>query len=292
MSAREAREQNRAGHGVVLGLGEEIRGDPLRIGRRVGDHHDLARPRDHVDAHVAEHPALGQRHVDVARPHDLVHAPDGLRAVGQRGHRLGAADPVGLGHSRHASGGEHGGVERLVGDGRRDEHDLLHARHARRDHRHQARWTDRPRARRGRRRPTRSSGRTSWPSTRAQWHPSCATNVGARSAMKALDPVRGIPERPHGGGRHRAARPPPSPPPSPRARRRSRRDPIEALGELEERRVALVAHGGHDLLHPAMDVRVDRGGRTVEHPGHARERRGWPCRAAGSLRRLLAHRRR
>ena len=74
----------------------------------VGDHHDLAGARHHVDADVAEHARLGERDVDVAGPDDLVHAADGGGAVGQRRDRLGAADAPALGHAGHPGRGQHG----------------------------------------------------------------------------------------------------------------------------------------------------------------------------------------
>ena len=83
--------------------------------------------------------ALGERHVDIARADDLVHAADGLGAVGRRRDGLRPADPVGLRHAGDPRGDEHGGIERLVGGRRGEEHDLPDARHARGDHRHQDR---------------------------------------------------------------------------------------------------------------------------------------------------------
>src|SRR5262249_37769065 len=44
---------------VMLGLGEEVRGDPGWIVVTVGDNHDFRRTRDHVDADLAEDLALG-----------------------------------------------------------------------------------------------------------------------------------------------------------------------------------------------------------------------------------------
>ena len=135
--ARRRREEHGARHRIVLGLGEKIGRHEGRIGARVGHDDHLARPRDHVDAHVAVDLALGERHVDIARAHDLVHAADGLGAVGRRRDGLRPADPVGLRHAGDPSGDEHGGIERLVGGRRGEEHDLPDARHPRGDHRHE-----------------------------------------------------------------------------------------------------------------------------------------------------------
>ena len=86
---------------------------------------------------VAEDLALGERHVDVAGAHDLVHAADGLGAVGQRGDRLGAAHPVGLGHARDARGGQHRGIERPSAAGGETSTISADPGHPRRHHRHQ-----------------------------------------------------------------------------------------------------------------------------------------------------------
>ncbi len=58
----------------------------------VGHDQDLRRAGDQVDADLAEDAALGGGDIGVARPGDLVDRLDRLRAVGQRGHGLRAAD--------------------------------------------------------------------------------------------------------------------------------------------------------------------------------------------------------
>ena len=58
----------------------------------VGDHQDLGRPGDHVDADRAEHAPLGRRDVGVAGADDLVDRRDRRGAVGERRDRLRAAD--------------------------------------------------------------------------------------------------------------------------------------------------------------------------------------------------------
>ena len=65
-----------------------------RIGAGIGEHDDLGRPGDHVDADDAEHPPLGRRDIGVAGADDLGDRRDGLGAVGERGDRLRAADAV------------------------------------------------------------------------------------------------------------------------------------------------------------------------------------------------------
>ncbi len=130
-------DQQRAGHRIVLGLGQEIGGQPLGIGRIIGDDRDLAGPGHHVDADLAEHLALGQRHVDVAGTDDLVHAADGGGAVRQRGDRLRPTDPVALGDPGHAGRGQDGRIDPAVGVGRRHQDDLPHPGDSGRDDRHQ-----------------------------------------------------------------------------------------------------------------------------------------------------------
>ena len=67
-----------------------------------------------VDAHIAEHDALGRRDIGVARPSDLVDRTDRFRAVGKRGHRLRPADPVNRIHSGNPRRQQH---QRIAGKG-------------------------------------------------------------------------------------------------------------------------------------------------------------------------------
>ncbi|MCY1526775.1 hypothetical protein D9M68_618150 [compost metagenome] len=99
-------DQDRLGVLVVLGLGEQVHGDPVRIGAAVADHEDFRGAGDHVDADLAEHMALGGGDVDVARTDDLVDLRHALGAVGQRGHGLGAADGEDAVDTGDAGGGE------------------------------------------------------------------------------------------------------------------------------------------------------------------------------------------
>ena len=90
--AAVGREQQGLRGFVVLGLRKEIHRQP--VGRRaaVGNHQDLRRSGDHVDADLPEHLALRLGDVDIARPDDLVDARHGRGAIGERGDRLRAAD--------------------------------------------------------------------------------------------------------------------------------------------------------------------------------------------------------
>ena len=87
----------------MLGLGEEIRGDPLGVGRIIRDNEDLARARQKIDGDVPEDLALCFDHIRVSRSKDFLDRPDGFRSEGQGGDRLGPANPMDFGG---AAGGE------------------------------------------------------------------------------------------------------------------------------------------------------------------------------------------
>jgi len=114
----------------VLGLREEIRGGPLRRSRPVAYHDDLRRSGDHVDADDAEDLALRLRDISVSRADDLVDAGDGARTVGERGHRLRAADGENPVYARDGGRREHEVAEHAARR-RHDHHDLPHAGHLR-----------------------------------------------------------------------------------------------------------------------------------------------------------------
>ncbi len=62
----------------------------------VGENQHFRRPGDHVDADLAEDEALGRRHIGIAWADNLGDRRDGLGAMGERGHRLGATDAIDL----------------------------------------------------------------------------------------------------------------------------------------------------------------------------------------------------
>ena len=66
---------------VVLGLAQQVGGDPVGVVRGIGDHDDLARPRDHVDPDDAVDLALGLRDPGVAGAGDDIDRLDPPRAV-------------------------------------------------------------------------------------------------------------------------------------------------------------------------------------------------------------------
>ena len=96
-------DQDRLRAGVVLGLRQQIGGDPAGIAGVVGDHQHFRRAGDHVDADLAEHLPLGGGDIGVAGADDLRHRRDRRRAVGQRRHRLRAADAIDLGDAAEAA---------------------------------------------------------------------------------------------------------------------------------------------------------------------------------------------
>ena len=110
----------------MLGLGEEVGGDPVGVVVAVGDDQDLGRAGDQVDADRAEDQPLGRGDVGIARSHDLGDRRDGGGAVGQRGDRLGAADPVDLVDAGQPGGDEDQRVDAAVRR-RRDHDDALDA---------------------------------------------------------------------------------------------------------------------------------------------------------------------
>ena len=123
----------------VLGLGQHVGRDELRSGGLVGHDHDLARAGDRVDRHVAEHVFLGERHEQVARAHDLVHAGQPRDAIGERRHGLGSAGPHHRRDAELVTGRQHMRVVGAKGGRGRDDHDLRHAGHLGRYDRHQER---------------------------------------------------------------------------------------------------------------------------------------------------------
>ena len=120
----------------MLGLAEQVSGDPVRIGGGIGDDEDFRRPGNRVDADPAEDLALGFGDPGVAGADNLVdrrqracaerHGADGLRA----------ADGVILVHAG-LEGGVSDGVGELALRRRGDHHDALHAGNPCRDDIHQ-----------------------------------------------------------------------------------------------------------------------------------------------------------
>ncbi len=130
--------QDGLGRGIVLGLGKQVQGEPLRRRGVVGNHEHLAGARNDVDADGAENQALGGRDVSPAGTDDLVHLGNRRRAVGQSGDSLGAAHGKHPIHARRVSCREH--QRRTHAIRRGDSHDdLTNASHPGGHGRHQHR---------------------------------------------------------------------------------------------------------------------------------------------------------
>ena len=122
----------------MLGLREQVSGDPFGVVLRIGDHCDLRRAGDGIDADIAKDDALGRRYVGVARADDLVDRPQLPCPIGERRYRLGAANRVELGDAG-AQGGVGDGRVHLAARHRGRHHQSLDARRPRRDCVHQDR---------------------------------------------------------------------------------------------------------------------------------------------------------
>ena len=112
----------------MFGLRKEVHRHPLGRRRAIGDDQDLGRAGDHIDTHRAEHAALGGRHISIAGTDDFVDLRHGLGTVGQRRHRLRAAD----GEHPVYPGNRRGCQYQLIffAARRRHDHDeFTHARH-------------------------------------------------------------------------------------------------------------------------------------------------------------------
>ena len=268
------RDQDRLGVFVMLGLREQVRGDPIRLIGAIGDHQDLGGARDHVDADGAEDQALGGGDIGVAGAHDLVHRRNRLGAVGERGDGLRPAHPIDLCDACDLGGGHHRRVERAIRR-RHDHGDALHAGDARGDRVHQH----------GARIGGRAAGHVE--PDRVQRAPAGTqpdTDVVAvveisrhEPAVEGLDPFRRLHEcvayrigRCGGVGGDVCRR-------NPNLLRRER-DAVEARRVVEQRRIAAFAHRIDDRRSLSVDVRrhappgleqgveggVEAGARTIQ----------------------------
>ena len=111
----------------MLGLAQQVGGHELGIGLAVSDDQHLGGSGHHVDVQLAVGLPLGGSHKSVAGAHQLIHPGNEARAIGQGGHRLGAAHGDHPVHSGNLGGGQHRVVQ-ILGGGRHHD-DLLHPRH-------------------------------------------------------------------------------------------------------------------------------------------------------------------
>jgi hypothetical protein len=108
----------------VLGLGEQIERQRGRIGLAGGDHEQVTRAGETVDANLTGYLALGLLHVQVSGSHDHVDGGDGPGPVGERRDRVRAAHPVDRVHSGEPAGREHHRIEVSVLSRRRTDGDV------------------------------------------------------------------------------------------------------------------------------------------------------------------------
>ena len=118
--------QDGLGGGVVLGLRQQVGGEPVGVVVAIGDHQHLGGTGDGIDADHAEHLALGGSDVGIAWADDLDDRAHALGAVSQRRHRLRAADAVDLVDAGQLRGSQHQRIHLPAGRG----HDHGDARHA------------------------------------------------------------------------------------------------------------------------------------------------------------------
>src|SRR5919204_1467164 len=129
------RDADRRAGRSMLRLAEQIGGDHLHVGALVGDHQDLRRTGEEIDADAAEKLAFRFRDVRVAGAAKHVHGLDRLRADAHRGDGLHAAQHVDLVRAAEHHCGDGLGMRRALVR-RRAGDDALHPRHACRDDAH------------------------------------------------------------------------------------------------------------------------------------------------------------
>ena len=122
----------------MLGLAEQVGGDHLRVRRLVGDHQDLGRPGEQVDADPAVELPLRLRDIGVARPDQHVDRRDALRPQPHRADRLDPAQDIDLVGAGERHCGHRLRMRRAVGR-RRAGGDSFHAGHLGGDHAHMGR---------------------------------------------------------------------------------------------------------------------------------------------------------
>ena len=260
---------------IVLQLRRQIGGDEVRPGAAVGDHQHLGRPCDPIHADRAEHLALRQRHVDVARPRYDVDPRNRRRAESHRRHRLRSAHPIDGVDAGDVRGRKDRRRHGAVRARRRRQNNLLHARNPGRDGGHQdgrrirgaAAWRVQPRA------ANRASKQLQ----------ALLTGRRGRHHLGLVELADALSRELEGGAIGRRK------PPSRRLElarrhlerfRRARRPAVEPQPVLAQRGVALGSHARADLLHGHPLLRELR---QVEPP--ARPRRVQPRRGVEPLNR-------
>ena len=98
----------------MLGLAEQVGGDPCGVAGAVCQHENFRRACNHINADLAEHLPLCRGHVDIAGADDLIHGGDALGAVGKGCHGLCAARFKNQINARNDGGGQNRGVHLAV----------------------------------------------------------------------------------------------------------------------------------------------------------------------------------
>ena len=144
LAERAVGRDERRGRGrAVLGLAEQVRRDEPGIGAAVGEHRDLGRASEQVDADRPEELALRLGDVGVAGADDHVHRLEALDPVRQGGQRLDAADAEDLVRAGRDHRVELRRVDAVTLARRRDRDDPVDPRGLGRDDRHQRRGDER-----------------------------------------------------------------------------------------------------------------------------------------------------
>jgi hypothetical protein len=86
-------DQDRLAGRVMLGLAEQVGGDPVGIVVGIGNDQYLGRPRDHIDADAAIKLALGLRDPGIAGANNHIDRRNRRGAIGECTNSLRAADP-------------------------------------------------------------------------------------------------------------------------------------------------------------------------------------------------------
>ena len=132
-------ETDRPRQRVMFELRDEVGGNHRRIRTGRGDHDDLARTRQLIDADRTEDLVLGEGHKCVARPHDLVDTLDALGSERERRDRLRAARGHHLSDAKKVCGRRDQRMHAAGWRRRAGDHDPGDAGDLRGDHRHEHR---------------------------------------------------------------------------------------------------------------------------------------------------------
>ena len=121
----------------MLGLGQQVRGGKLRVGRIIREHQHFAGTGQQVNRHVPEQQPFRRHHVGIARSENFLRAPDRSRAVRHRRDGLRAPGAIDLRRSRRSSRVKQRRVDRAVPAARGADDNFRTTRDPRQRDRHQ-----------------------------------------------------------------------------------------------------------------------------------------------------------